>query len=110
MDPFLSIHYIHSLVRQEKKHQESNIQNAPLVDYVAPRVTKQIARPSTERQRPFCDDCHKHDHTIFTCYLIHGFPCKHAKQVGPPSKSPTITKLTPQQYAKLLTLLLKEET
>ncbi|XP_012851492.1 PREDICTED: uncharacterized protein LOC105971187 [Erythranthe guttata] len=96
----------------EEKQQEINILTTPTVDAAALQASKPPFRPSGKRQRPFCDHCNKHGHTLATCYQLHGFPDKHVKKSVPPPSNSTLmaSSLTHEQYNKLLTLLAKEET
>ncbi|KAJ0086326.1 hypothetical protein Patl1_07521 [Pistacia atlantica] len=68
MEPFPSIQCIHNLVRQEEKQQEINIRTTPNIDSAAFQAFKPPSRPSGKRQRPFCEHCNKHGHTLATCY------------------------------------------
>lgn len=112
MDPFPSVQRIYNLVRQEEKQQEINIRSTHTVDSAALQASKPPNRYSGKRQRPFCEHCNKHGHTISTCYQIHGFPDKQVKKSGPPLSAPVnlANQITPAQYEKLLALLAKEET
>ncbi|XP_012845762.1 PREDICTED: uncharacterized protein LOC105965741 [Erythranthe guttata] len=112
MEPFPSIQRIYNLVRHEEKQQEINILTTPTVDAAALQASKPPFRPSRKRQRPFCNHCNKHGHTLATCYQLHGFPNKHVKKSVPPPSNSTLmaSSLTHEQYNKLLTLLAKEET
>ncbi|KAJ0037828.1 hypothetical protein Pint_22198 [Pistacia integerrima] len=74
MEPFPSIQRIHNLVRQEEKQQEINIGTIPTIDSAAFQAFKPPSQPLGKRQRPFCEHCNKHGHTLATCYQIHGFP------------------------------------
>ena len=109
MEPFPTVQRIYNLVRQEEKQQEINIRSTPTIDSAALQASKHIPRSSGKRQRPFCDHCNKHGHTLATCFQIHGFPPKQEKKHMSTSNAPS-TGLTSDQYKKLLTLLAKEES
>ncbi|KAK1549613.1 hypothetical protein Q3G72_004813 [Acer saccharum] len=100
------------MVRQEEKQQEIHDGSIPTIDSAALQASKPSFRPSGKRQRPFCEHCNKHGHTLATCFQIHGFPDKQVKTSTPTSSTSatSATQLTPAQYTKLLAILAKEES
>ncbi|TXG67679.1 hypothetical protein EZV62_008954 [Acer yangbiense] len=78
MDPFPSIQRIYNLVRQEEKQHEINLNSTSIVDSAALQASKPLLKYSGKRQRPFCEHCNKHGHTLATCLQIHGYPDKQA--------------------------------
>ncbi|KAK0596272.1 hypothetical protein LWI29_014234 [Acer saccharum] len=112
MEPFPSIQRIYNMVRQEEKQQEIHDRSIPTIDSPALQASKPSFRPSGKRQRPFCEHCNKHGHTLATCFQIHGFPNKQVKTSTPTSSTSatSATQLTPAQYTKLLAILAKEES
>nr|KYP38661.1 Retrovirus-related Pol polyprotein from transposon TNT 1-94 [Cajanus cajan] len=107
MEPFPLIQRIYNLVRQEEKQQEINFKSTSVVDSAALQASRPPSRPPSKRQRPFCDHCNKHGHTLATCYQIHGFPDKSVKKTGTSSSTSVnpVNQLLSEQYHKLLTLL-----
>ncbi|XP_075493461.1 uncharacterized protein LOC142531251 [Primulina tabacum] len=123
MEPFPSIQRIYNLFRQEEKQQEINIRTTPNVDSAALQAYKPPSLFSGKRQRPFCEHCNKHGHTLATCYQIHGFPDTQVKKSATSSgfadtqmkktETPSAffaSQLTSEQYNKLLALLAKDES
>lgn len=114
MEPFPSMHRIYNLVRQEEKQQEINFQATPTIDFAALQASKPSSWSFGKCQRPFCEHCNKHGHTLATCFQIHGFPNKDKpiKKTGssPSASAKLANQLSCEQYHKLLTLLAKEDT
>ena len=117
--------------KQEEMQQIINNSAPPLVESAALQVhgNSYRSRPSSKRQRPFCDHFHRHGHTKEQCYRLHGFPDRssthHSPNVHPqvvvaavqpipaslnlsspqkPPPAPTPT-FTTEQYNRILALL-----
>ncbi|KAJ9541530.1 hypothetical protein OSB04_028036 [Centaurea solstitialis] len=80
-EPFPSVQRIFNLVKQEEEQQHINATPRIQIDvatlYVR-RSNSDSQRSQNKHPRPFCEHCNKHDHTLESCYQIHGFPSKNS--------------------------------